>query len=289
MGRWSAGHRKTAIFGWLAFVVAAFAIGNAVGMKTDRPERQNVGQARKADHISAMPASSSTSRGSSCSSSRRRMTVDDPAFRAVVPGDRRALDRLPQSQEAPLAARSRRNDGQISPDGHTALIQCSPKGSYDEADDLHRRRSRPHGDAVAEAPTRASTSARPARRRTGKALDEMFKGQLAQAGLVSIPLTLGDPAARVRLARRRGVPLLLALTSVFATMGLRRAAEPDRPDGQSDLRGDPADRARSRRRLLALLHQRERDERRAGRSESGRARGGRSDLGSVRCSSRASR
>ena len=34
MGRWSARHRKTAIFGWLAFVVASFAIGTAVGMQT---------------------------------------------------------------------------------------------------------------------------------------------------------------------------------------------------------------------------------------------------------------
>ena len=30
---WSAGHRKTAIFGWLAFVVIAFVIGGAVGTK----------------------------------------------------------------------------------------------------------------------------------------------------------------------------------------------------------------------------------------------------------------
>src|SRR6476469_6553240 len=29
--RWSATHRKTAIFGWLAFVLAAIAIGGAVG------------------------------------------------------------------------------------------------------------------------------------------------------------------------------------------------------------------------------------------------------------------
>ena len=34
MGRWSAGHRKTAIFGWLAFVIASFAIGAMVGMQT---------------------------------------------------------------------------------------------------------------------------------------------------------------------------------------------------------------------------------------------------------------
>ena len=33
-GRWSAGHRKTAIWGWIAFVVAAIAIGGALGTKT---------------------------------------------------------------------------------------------------------------------------------------------------------------------------------------------------------------------------------------------------------------
>ena len=31
MGRWSANHRKKAIFGWLAFVVLAVAAGMAVG------------------------------------------------------------------------------------------------------------------------------------------------------------------------------------------------------------------------------------------------------------------
>ena len=51
MGRWSAKHRKTAIFGWLAFVVASFAIGTAVGMKTIDQNDVNVGESRKADHI----------------------------------------------------------------------------------------------------------------------------------------------------------------------------------------------------------------------------------------------
>jgi uncharacterized membrane protein YdfJ with MMPL/SSD domain len=31
MGRWSARHRKKAIFGWLAFVVVSIAIGAVVG------------------------------------------------------------------------------------------------------------------------------------------------------------------------------------------------------------------------------------------------------------------
>ena len=33
MGRWSARHRTTAIFGWLACVITSFVIGGTVGMK----------------------------------------------------------------------------------------------------------------------------------------------------------------------------------------------------------------------------------------------------------------
>ena len=33
VGRWSARHWKTAVFGWLAFVIAAFALGTMIGTK----------------------------------------------------------------------------------------------------------------------------------------------------------------------------------------------------------------------------------------------------------------
>jgi uncharacterized membrane protein YdfJ with MMPL/SSD domain len=49
-GRWSATHRKTAIWGWLAFVVAAFAIGGAVGTNTLQQDQLGVGESGRADH-----------------------------------------------------------------------------------------------------------------------------------------------------------------------------------------------------------------------------------------------
>ena len=51
MGRWSASHRKTAIFGWLAFVVAAFSLSMVVGLRLIDENDVNVGEARTADHI----------------------------------------------------------------------------------------------------------------------------------------------------------------------------------------------------------------------------------------------
>src|SRR6185312_16370203 len=44
MGRWSANHWKTATFGWLAFVLAAFAIGNALGTKQIDTDKSGSGE-----------------------------------------------------------------------------------------------------------------------------------------------------------------------------------------------------------------------------------------------------
>ena len=44
MGRWSASHWKTATFGWLAFVIGAFVIGNAIGTKNLDPNKTGSGE-----------------------------------------------------------------------------------------------------------------------------------------------------------------------------------------------------------------------------------------------------
>src|SRR6185312_3024303 len=49
MGRWSASHWKTAVFGWLAFVVLALAIGQVVGTKQIDEQNINVGESHRAD------------------------------------------------------------------------------------------------------------------------------------------------------------------------------------------------------------------------------------------------
>ena len=57
MGRWSAGHWKTATFGWLALVVVAFAVGGQVGTKQVDPN--TAGPASRAAWTgSSMPGSS---------------------------------------------------------------------------------------------------------------------------------------------------------------------------------------------------------------------------------------
>src|SRR6187549_375287 len=51
MGRWSAGHWKTATFGWLALVIVAFGLGGMVGTKTPNPNTSGPGESGRMDRI----------------------------------------------------------------------------------------------------------------------------------------------------------------------------------------------------------------------------------------------
>ena len=165
MGRWSASHRKTAIFGWLAFVVASFAIGTVIGMQTIDQNDTNVGEARRADHIIRDGGFKLDEQSEYVLVQSKTKTAADPAFRAVVSDAVAALERFPQvtTVRSPLA---RGNEGQISADGHAVLIQFTPEGSYDEAVT--------YIDSITAATTRSrrriptTTSARPARRRPAR-------------------------------------------------------------------------------------------------------------------------
>src|SRR5215212_6600290 len=50
-GRWSAQHRKKAIWGWLAFVAIAFVIGGALGVKKPANQNDYIGQSGRADRL----------------------------------------------------------------------------------------------------------------------------------------------------------------------------------------------------------------------------------------------
>lgn len=50
-GRWSAAHRKTAIFGWLAFVVVAFMIGGGLGTESIDKYHGGTGASGSADRV----------------------------------------------------------------------------------------------------------------------------------------------------------------------------------------------------------------------------------------------
>ena len=48
-GRWSATHRKTAVIGWILFVVLATVIGGKVGQKNLEPSAMGNGESKRGD------------------------------------------------------------------------------------------------------------------------------------------------------------------------------------------------------------------------------------------------
>jgi uncharacterized membrane protein YdfJ with MMPL/SSD domain len=264
MGRWSARHRKIAIFGWLAFVVASVVIGGKIGMKTIDPNDANVGEARQADHIIRDAGFKLDEQMEYVLVQSKTATANQPAFRTVVGDTIMKLESYPQVAKL-RSPYTKGNDGQISPDGHSVLIQFTPKGSYDDA--VGYIDTITAGTAAVQKANPDYLVAEAGSASTGKALDEMFGSQLARAGLISIPLTLIILLLVFRSLVGAFIPLLLALTAVLATISL--AAIPSQII--------PMDEAISEVILLIGLAvgvdyslfyvRRERDERRSGKSE----------------------
>ncbi len=214
MGRWSARHRKTAIFGWLAFVVAAVVIGAALGTKqltdTDTLPGESGRAARILDDGFKQPAGETVLVQSS------NLTADSPAFRAAVNDVVRRVSALGvvTNVQSPYAAGNR---GQISADGHSATVGLDIRGDADTATD----RIQPVMDAVDTA-----AAAHPTLRieefgvSADKQLDDKFNKDLERAGLLSLPVTIVILVIAFGALVAAGIPLLLALSAVMATMGL---------------------------------------------------------------------
>ena len=217
MGRWSASHWKTAVFGWLAFVIVAVAAGMAVGTKTIDDRDANVGEAHRADRILKDAGFQADPQTEIVLIQNKALIARDPAFRAavddVVAGVRpfTAIENLRSPFDAGHA-------DQISKDGHTVMVEWEMKGDYDTATGRI--------DAITAATDKVA-KAHPAfyigeagSISSGKALDKMFSQQLAQAGERSIPLTLLVLLLVFGSLVAAGIPLLLALSAVLGTIGL---------------------------------------------------------------------
>jgi RND superfamily putative drug exporter len=218
IGRWSANHWKTALVGWLVFVVASVAVGNVVGTKYLKTNDTNVGEARKADKIIAAGfKAKEDEQGEIVLIQSESSTPADPAFRATINDVTSTLEQFPSVQKlkSPLAASHR---DQISDTGHAVMVTFSPKGDYDHAatyittieSAVAKAQARHPGFTVEEL---GSVS-------TQKKLDAKFNTMLAKVGLLALPaaliillLVFGSAVAAI-------APLLLALTAVMATTGL---------------------------------------------------------------------
>ena len=108
MGRWSAAHRKTAIFGWLAFVVIAFSLSIFMPMKTIADTDRGVGESGRADKIIDRAFDlDEDGLGEIVVVQSDTSTFDDPEFRAHGRRGRRTVDGFDAGLEDPVPARRR--------------------------------------------------------------------------------------------------------------------------------------------------------------------------------------
>ncbi|MEV5897780.1 MMPL family transporter [Nonomuraea fuscirosea] len=212
---WSARHPWRAIAGWLMFVVLCLGAGMALGTRAAATEDYRVGEAGRAETMAA--------EGGLQRRPEERVLISggDSARRDAAARDVRArMERLPEVEGA---ARSLR-----SADGRSVLVRVTMRGAELDA--------QKHVDPLV-AQTAAVQSAYPDLRVEETGSPSVSKGVNAQRGAdlalseaITFPVTLVVLLLVFGSVLAASVPLLLALSSIAAAMGLSMIASHVFPD-----------------------------------------------------------
>ena len=218
MGRWSANHWKTAVFGWLAFVIASVVIGSAVGTKYLEDNDLAVGEAATATKmIEAGFPEADDEQGEIVLIQSKTLKADDPAFKAVIEDVAKTVDGFPQARKIDTPLEPGHTD-LVSDNGRSAMVQYQPVGTYEEAALYIDKLEAAVNKTAAQHPGFEVNQLGSVT--TTKATDAAFAGMLKTAGMVAIPLTLVILLLVFGSAVAALVPLLLAITAVMATTSL---------------------------------------------------------------------
>src|SRR6266480_6659631 len=211
-GRWSAGHWKTAVALWVAFVAVAIGLGTTLGTHTLSASEQATGESGRAEQILASAGFKTPASESVLVQSPTR-TVSDPAFRSTVQSVLTTLRKMPQVTHLRTGAA-----GEISKNRRAQLIEFDMKGELDSAD----KRVQPLLDAVADLQraspgfTVAEFGVASATHELGKTIDKDFQ----QAEKLSVPITFVILLLAFGAFVAAGVPVLLAFSAVLGSVGL---------------------------------------------------------------------
>jgi RND superfamily putative drug exporter len=214
MGRWSATHRKTAIIGWFTFVVVSVMLGGAIGIQTIDDKDRYTGDSARAEQVMRehgleLPA------GEVVLIESAKLEASDPQFRRAVNDVQKRLDGVPAVKNLRTPADA---PGLVAQDGHAALVQFDITGPAEDAVDK------------VEPMLAATTAAQKANpqvqiAQTGDAsvvdaiqqnfADDLAKSRNLTVGVTAIVLLIAFGAIVAA-----GIPVLLAITAVMATIGL---------------------------------------------------------------------
>ncbi|MEV4037823.1 MMPL family transporter [Streptomyces umbrinus] len=223
MARWSALHPWRAIIGWLVFVVLCLVLGSAVGVNSAKTADYRVGEAGRAEAIAAEGQLERRSIEQVLISARPG-ALDEAAAKTAVEAAAKDLtarfERLPEVESVAEPV--------LSGDGGILLVEAALKGEERDAKDKV--------DALV-AQTGAVQKANPGLllEETGspsisKGVDKQRGEDLALSEAITLPVTLITLLIVFGSVTMAGVPLLLALSSIAAAVGLSMVVSHISPD-----------------------------------------------------------
>jgi putative drug exporter of the RND superfamily len=215
---WSARHRKTAVFGWLALVAVIFMAGQALGTKS--LPSYDAGQSGHAEQVLHRLGVTSPANEDVLIQARAagRTFATDPAMRHAAAEVATALARLPHAATSIRSPLGTGGHALVSADGRSALVTFQVPG--------------PAADqTTAVAPAQRAVAAVAARHpglriaesgdaSYGRAINSLLGQGFRKAEVTSVPITLVLLLLVFGALVAAGIPLLLAITSVMTALSL---------------------------------------------------------------------
>jgi RND superfamily putative drug exporter len=217
-GRWSAAHRKTAVFGWILFVVLATVIGGAVGQRTLDDAAGGNGESKQGSMLVEAADFPEQSGEQVLVQAKGADRADGPEVRAAVQDVVERLEGIDgvTEIESPLDPQHRSNT--VSADGRSVVVNFTLPG---DAEATEKAVAAPmaavaavqkaHPDVRVEQFGDASAT---------KIVDEKAAEEESRGHIISLGVTLLILLVAFGAVVAAGVPLFLAVTAVVATVGL---------------------------------------------------------------------
>jgi uncharacterized membrane protein YdfJ with MMPL/SSD domain len=223
-GRWSATHRKTAVIGWILFVVLATVIGGKVGQQNLESSKMGNGESKRHDILVDNAGFPDEIGERVLIQGKGEIKADSPEVTAAV---KDVVNRLGQIEgvsdiESPLNSKDRANT--VSTDGRSVVVNFTLPGKADTKQEMEAL------ETVADAPLAAVAAVQKAHPELRveehggaserKALGATERADEAKSQQISIAGTLIILLLVFGAAVAAGVPLLLGVSAFVATTGL---------------------------------------------------------------------
>src|SRR3984957_11957447 len=215
---WSARHRKTAVFGWLALVAVAYLIGQLLGSPS--LQQNDLGQAGQAEQtLQHLGVTAPTTEAVLIQERAHGQTfATDPAMRQAVSQVTAALSRVPGAAAGIHSPLQSGGEALVSANGRSAVVTFTVPGPAPDGatavtpalDAVAKVQASHPGLLVAEAGDAS----------LGQAVNNQVNSDLGKATETSIPLTLILLAGVFGTLVAAGIPVLLALTSALTAIWL---------------------------------------------------------------------